>query len=203
MRTIYRSDRHDLFYIISPCAKMTSDIGLMFTLQREQFLYVLQYLNITYSPVCLFKSFFLRQASCSLSFPLPHLFSSKRLLQVERPAVKIEHHRSSLKKKTRYLSVHSAPQVHRPSIKMERGLWSFSFHPFGLLEESCTLNGASRSCFSEQTFYSACVFPCRRALECHIFLSRPFSTCPPLWNRLTSSTEGVKPGGLSRLWTAC
>lgn len=55
MRTIYSYDRHDLFYIISPCAKMTSDINLMFTLQRKLFLYVLQYLNINYSFVCLFK----------------------------------------------------------------------------------------------------------------------------------------------------
>lgn len=31
MRTIYSYDRFDLFYIISPCAKMTSNINLMFT----------------------------------------------------------------------------------------------------------------------------------------------------------------------------
>lgn len=55
MRTIYSHDRHDLFYIISPCAEMTSDMNSMFTLQRKLFLYVLQYLNINYSFVCLFK----------------------------------------------------------------------------------------------------------------------------------------------------
>lgn len=55
MRTIYSYDRHDLFYIISPCAKTASDINLMFTLKRKLFLYVLQYLNINYNLVCLFK----------------------------------------------------------------------------------------------------------------------------------------------------
>lgn len=53
MRTIYSHDRHDLFYIISPCAEMTSDMNSMFTLQRKLFLYVLQYLNVNYSFVSL------------------------------------------------------------------------------------------------------------------------------------------------------
>lgn len=55
MKTIYSYDKHDLFYIISPCAKMASDINLMFTLKRKLFLYVLQYLNNNCNLVCLVK----------------------------------------------------------------------------------------------------------------------------------------------------
>lgn len=168
MRTIYRSDRHNLFYIISPCAKMTSDISILFTLQREQILYDLQYLNITYSLSS--KWFPLAGFIFFRSFLLLHLFPSNRLLQVLRPAVQIV----SLELVENLLPDSFSPTGQLP-FHIKWGRYGINWILFGLLDgklyiKTTRLNNVFRADFKTR---SVCLF------ECHIFMFRSFSTCSP------------------------